>query len=102
MEIVIHLGPLTIDDLLSKILGSISDGGTYKAVRLVCQRWLAAAGDRVDELSNHLWTLIDKYPNLKWSWGSIQSNPNTTWKLIQRLPTLLWNWVNISKNPNIT
>src|SRR5271155_3872332 len=91
-----------IDELLKKILGFISDGGTYKIARLVCKGWFTAAGDRVDELSNHLWTLIDKYPHVVWRWPDVQSNPNTTWKLIQRISTECWDWFQISQNPNIT
>src|SRR5271170_5401871 len=96
------LEPLMIDELLKKILGSISDGGTYKAARLVCKGWLTATGDRVDELSNHLWTLIDMNPHLCWDWHTILQNPNTTWKLMQRVPQQWWNWSYISQNPNIT
>src|SRR5271165_1312313 len=71
------LDSLNIPELLSQILANISDGRTYKAARLVSRSWLLTVGDRVDEFSNHLWTLIEKFPNENWNYNYITSNPNT-------------------------
>src|SRR5271155_2666855 len=66
-----------ITDLLTRILSHIRDGATYKIARLVSSQWCAAATDRIDEFSNHLWTLIDMFPERPWEWRTIISNPNT-------------------------
>src|ERR1700722_10261099 len=68
---------LHIDELLTTLLSHICDGFTYKSARLVCHRWHTLSGDRIDEFSNHLWTLINKFPDKDWDWCEIAGNPNT-------------------------
>lgn len=72
-----QLHPFDIDELLTTMLSHICDGATYKSARLVCHRWHTLAGDRIDQFSNHLWTLINKFPDENWDWIEIAANPNT-------------------------
>jgi len=71
-----------ISELLTQILSHINDGTTYKVARLVSSQWYIAATDRIDEFSNHLLTLIDKFPDADWNWERIAGNPNTPIKFI--------------------
>ena len=52
--------------------------------------------------TNHLWELIELYPDKSWNWDFISGNPNITWKIIQDNPYKDWDWIWISENPNIT
>ena len=52
--------------------------------------------------TNHLWKLIQLYPDKDWDWRSISCNPNITWEIIQDNPDKYWSWFGISGNPNIT
>src|SRR5271155_2365028 len=77
-----------INDLLAQILAYISDGATYKAARLVSSQWYIAATDRIEEFSDHLWTLINKFPDAEWSWYDVIENPNTPIEFIVDSETL--------------
>ena len=33
--------------------------------------------------TNHLWKLIQLYPDKIWDWRAISQNPNITWEIIQ-------------------
>src|SRR5271154_903685 len=93
--------PLEIEDLLMKILHYAccgdavnGDAKTYKCIRLVSLRWSRAVGDRIDEFSNHLWTLIAKLGSkVKWNWRMIAVNPNTRPEMIVNLKTKQLKWV---------
>ena len=76
-----------IDELLGRILSFISDGSTYKTVRLVARRWKDLSGDRVDSFSNHLWTLILKYPDAVWNWNYICQYTKLTLERIEKIPS---------------
>ena len=52
--------------------------------------------------TNHLWKLIESYPNKDWNWYNISCNPNITWNIIQDNQDKPWSWIGISYNPNIT
>src|SRR5271165_1178856 len=63
---------LGVEELLNQILSfAVCNGGNYKNIRLVCITWYKLVGDRVDEFSNHLITLITKYPDKDWHWSNI-------------------------------
>ena len=41
---------------------------------------------------NHLYILLQLYPDKPWDWSAISDNPNITWEIIQQRPTLpRWN-----------
>ena len=48
--------------------------------------------------TNHLWKLIELYPNKPWNWKWLSCNPNTTWEIIQDNLDKDWNWICISMN----
>ncbi len=51
---------------------------------------------------NHLYILYQLYPDKKWDWYEISSNPNITWDIVCTSFNKIWNWSAISRNPNIT
>ncbi len=51
---------------------------------------------------NITWEIIQKYSNLPWNWNGLSINPNTTWEIIQKYPDKKWGWYDLSMNPNIT
>ena len=48
--------------------------------------------------TNHLWELIELYPDKNWDWNYISRNPNITWEIIQDNPDKDWDWGYISYN----
>ena len=50
------------------------------------------------EYTNHLWKLIQLYPDKPWDWFRISRNPNITWEIIENNPDKPWNWTRISRN----
>ena len=55
--------------------------------------------------TNHLWKLIELYPDKPWDWRGISSNPNITWEIIQAsldasrgILDKYWNWECMSFN----
>src|SRR5271154_4592474 len=97
---------LSYKDIIYNILQWIPDGTTYKIATLVCRLWHQICREElrwmIAKYSNHLWTLIDKYPYNKWNWYEISRNPNITWRIIEENPKWNWDWRGISANPNIT
>jgi len=78
----------TIVELRAIILGKIDCGSDWKQARLVCRVWCKACGNRVAEFSNHLWTLVQKFPDKPWEWFNLSSNPNITWDVVVANPDL--------------
>src|SRR5271170_7831231 len=97
---------LSYREISFNILRWISAGSTYKAATRVCRLWHIVCVEELQWMiaaySNHLWTLIDKYPHKNWNWMAISRNPNITWKIIKSHQDKNWNWNNVSGNPNIT
>ena len=102
---------LNYKEISFNILQWIPEGTTYKTATQVCRLWHTICREdlrwMIAKYSNHLWTLINNYPDAKWDWCGILSNPNTTWELIrahvsENLSDDKWNWHWISQNPNIT
>src|SRR5271170_2334277 len=97
---------LNYKDISLNILQLLRDGITYKAATQVCRLWHSICSTdlrwMIAKYFNHLWTLINKYPNKKWNWSAISYNPNTTWEIILRNPNKPWDWNWASQNPNIT
>lgn len=106
-EMLMEIGKHITDGVTWK--NFISSGNEiYKAVKPIKK-------EKVAELSNHLWTLIKKFPDWQWDWISVLSNVNTKWhNIIDDFPLKesLWNatlvptlfedlWTAISRNPNI-
>lgn len=59
----------------------------------------------MEENTNDLIKLLEKYQTKNWEWGSISSNPNITLEYIIKTignPAYKWNWYKLSSNPNIT
>src|SRR5271170_4667431 len=89
---------------------TISERSSYKSATRVCRMWhTICVGElrwMVAKYSNHLWTLMDKYPDEPWCWRGISENPNTTWEMIEMSfrvdPEQKWSRLNGSYNPNIT
>lgn len=52
------------------------------------------------ELANHLWTLIEMYPNALWNWAQITINPNTTLYQVEKHPNSPFKQNILSLNPN--
>src|SRR5271155_4168072 len=96
---------LNYKDISLNILQLLRDGTTYKAATRVCRLWHTICREdlrwMIAKYSNHLWTLINKYPDEKWNWYWISTNPNITWEIISGNPDNPWNWNGISQNPNI-
>ena len=42
--------------------------------------------------------LIEKFPEKKWNWFYISSNPNVTMEYIEKHPEKDWHWDIISRN----
>lgn len=84
--------------LIEKVVDYV-DGYTYKNIRLVSKLWLFESKDQIDKFSNHLWTLINKFPHEDWNWKYITSNRNTSWQKIQQYPHRM-NIGYICKNEN--
>ena len=51
---------------------------------------------------NELQKLINHFPDKRWDWGYISSNPNITMEDIVNNPDKQWDWRTISQNPNLT
>lgn len=51
---------------------------------------------------NHLWYLINEFPNANWNWKGISANANITPEHIINNPGLPWDLAAFSANPNIT
>jgi len=101
-----HPHPLNVEEIAARILSFVNDGASYKAVREVCSLWYTLAGDRIDKFSNHLWTLIFRYPNANWDWNSIVASRHTTLALITKYRPQLKEskhfYAYLSYNPNTT
>ena len=54
--------------------------------------------------TNHLWGLINLFPNKNWNWKLVSSSKNITWDNITSFygRNISWNWKHVSRNPNIT
>src|SRR5271168_2563663 len=96
---------LNYKEISLNILQLLRDGTTYKAATRVCRLWHTICREdlrwMIAKYSNHLWTLINKYPDVKWDWCDISSNPNTTWEIILENPDKPWNWYWMSNHLNI-
>src|SRR5271165_3067004 len=92
-------------NLLRLILSNISDGTTYKNVCMVSYKWYLCSDDenrsRIDEFSNHLWTLILRFPMKNWCWSSISNSLSTT-TLIQKYPDAEWDLYALIRNKNVS
>ena len=76
--------------------------GSWKSYIFTCKYFLSFNNeDEIATRSNHLWTLVQKYPDAKWSWSWVSMNPNITWEIIQDNPDYPWNWYGIPCNPNV-
>src|SRR5271170_6559704 len=106
---------LNYKDISLNILQFLRDGTTYKTATQVCRLWHTICREdlrwMIAKYSNHLWTLINKYPDTKWYWHGIWYNPNTTWEIICMSLTATNSkissersryWDDISANHNIT
>jgi len=51
---------------------------------------------------NHLYILLQLYPDKSWDWYELSWNPNITWEMVCSNPDKPWNWCYLSKHPNIT
>ena len=51
---------------------------------------------------NHLYILLELYPNAEWEYYWLSMNPNITWDIIQNNPTIFADYFWLSENPNIT
>ena len=50
---------------------------------------------------NHLYILLQLYPDKPWDWAGLSQNPNITWEIIQAHPDKPWDYDGLSINPNI-
>src|ERR1700678_205920 len=51
---------------------------------------------------NHIYILLELYPNKSWNYYYLSQNPNITWDIVQNNLSKLWNYEYLSQNPNIT
>src|SRR5271154_2745445 len=95
-----------IYEISLNILQWMREGATYKSATRVCRLWHTICSTdlkwMVAKYSNHLWTLINKYPDKKWDWSALSQNPNITWEIISRNPDKPWNWIVMLCNHTIT
>lgn len=102
------MSPFEIRELLNLVIENINDGATYKTTRLVCHKWLKICEDhhyKVAQFSNHLWTLITKFPAKFWNWQNLGANINTDISCIKWYPEILkydYFLIGFTINPNIT
>ena len=90
-----------MDDILFNIFRFIDDGFTYKSVIFTCKDWKriidTSYSSMKNELTNHLQTLLLKYPEKQWNWTCISSNPNITIEFIEKYLDKPWDWSSISR-----
>jgi hypothetical protein len=102
-------------EVIAEITSHVTHPKTYKQLLLSCKVLYEAnhSVDRRNSMCNHLWTLINIFPNESWDWNEVYSNPNTTManidSMIQKNPNIaIWNnpaivvWNAICANPNVT
>lgn len=53
-------------------------------------------------MTNHLLKLLQSYPDNRWHWEHVSSNPNITWEIVCQNPHLPWDYNGLTYNPNIT
>jgi len=51
---------------------------------------------------NHLYILLQLYPDKDWSWYWLSRNPNITWEIVCSDQDKPWDWSGLSENPNIS
>src|SRR5271170_4403214 len=101
---------LEIHDIALCVLSWISDGTTYKAANLVCSLWHQVCSTSlrwmVAKYSNHLETLMERFPNKFGGWHITSRNPNIPEEVIRSLPDWtsneFWDWIGLMQNPNIS
>lgn len=80
-------------ELWSMIAQNINDGRTWKSFLQTCTMFSCFASDeKTLELSNPLWTLIEKHPDRNWNWESISANEWTTFEIVAKYPNKPWTW----------
>ena len=47
---------------------------------------------------NHLYVLLELFPDRPWSWYCLSENPNLTWEIIKESPDGEWDWEKLSYN----
>lgn len=88
-------------ELLGEITASVQ--GDFIAWTSACKTLNAFnTGFERAKRSNHLLALMSMYPETKWKYDYISSNPNTTWDFVEANSHKPWNYDNLSSNPNIT
>ena len=53
-------------------------------------------------MTNHLYILLELFPNKPWDYYHLSRNPNITWNIVKANPNKPWDYKWLSKNPNIT
>ena len=77
------------EDILFNIFRFINDGSTYKSIIFTCKDWKRVIDTNYpsmkNKLTNHLQTLLLKYPDKPWDWSEISVNPNITMEFIKNI-----------------
>lgn len=95
------------DDILVTIFGYIRDGITYKSI-IFSSNYLKQIIERYhptlrNKVTNHLQTLVMRYPFMNWEWHELSYNPSITMEFIKdHIDDYNWNWMYVSENPNLT
>lgn len=98
------------EDVINYIFDCVTDDATYKAILQVSRSVNKKQTLHKSKHFNQLWTLINKYPTMKWDWYVIISNPNTTESKIEYAMTCapdvknkgMGGWSYAACNPNAT
>src|SRR5271170_285722 len=90
-------------EILIVISNHIRLGCTWKAFTQACKNvYKLNTIVAINKYSNHLTTLLKKYPEWKWDMYWLSRNPNLSWSFVEAHPDWNWNVNEMSYNPNLS
>ena len=85
-----------MEDCVIIILNYTNTYNEYKNLSLVCWKFYGFfRNSKWDKYRNQLLLLLEKFPDNRWNWGCLATNPNLTIKFIEEHLNYKWNWHNI-------
>src|SRR5277367_2418114 len=90
-------------EILTVISNCIQEGSTWKAFTQTCKSvYKLNTIVVINKYSNHLATLLKKYPEWKWDMTGLSINPNLSWSFVEAHPEWKWDIVELSTNRNLS
>lgn len=95
------------DDALLSILRHIDSGSQYKAAYATCWRWnrivREAHPDAEEIMANHLWTMVCRFPDMRWNWSALSKDPRIPLRAIRdTADSRPWNWSMLPLRTDLT